>query len=131
MEKFKKELEELINKNSMENESNTPDFILAEYLTECLLTFNETQKKRNNWYVSENSEESCETEDKPTLETLISKIITIGVPLPNYDYVIGNFVSEIPTNLHSEDGKYLHPTFREACERIINWALKEGFINGN
>ena len=33
---FKKELTELINKHSLENESNTPDWILAQYLDRCL-----------------------------------------------------------------------------------------------
>lgn len=39
MTKFQKELEVLINKNSMENGSNTPDYILAEYLCSCLQAF--------------------------------------------------------------------------------------------
>lgn len=50
MEKFRKELEELINKNSLENGSNTPDFILAEYLTDCLSTFDKIVYKREEWY---------------------------------------------------------------------------------
>lgn len=47
---FKKELEQLINKYSQENGSNTPDFILAVYLNECLNLFNETVHKREEWY---------------------------------------------------------------------------------
>lgn len=47
---FEKELETLINKYSKENGSNTPDFILAEYLSNCLATFNNTIIKRENWY---------------------------------------------------------------------------------
>jgi hypothetical protein len=38
--KFREELEHLINKYSLENGSNTPDFVLAEYLTQCLLNYN-------------------------------------------------------------------------------------------
>ena len=37
---FEKELENLINIHSMENDSDTPDFILAEYLRKCLAAFN-------------------------------------------------------------------------------------------
>jgi len=48
--KFEKELEQLINKYSMENDSNTPDFILAEYLSNCLKTFNTTIQRREDWY---------------------------------------------------------------------------------
>jgi hypothetical protein len=47
---FKKELEELINKYSKENGSDTPDFILAEYLYNCLLVFDVATIKRENWY---------------------------------------------------------------------------------
>jgi len=39
LENFKQELEHLINKHSMENRSNTPDFILADYLVRCLENF--------------------------------------------------------------------------------------------
>jgi hypothetical protein len=47
---FEKELEILINKYSKENDSNTPDFILAEYLSNCLKTFNTALQKRAHWY---------------------------------------------------------------------------------
>ena len=47
---FEKELEELINRHSKENGSDTPDFILAEYLLGCLNNFNTTIKERESWY---------------------------------------------------------------------------------
>lgn len=47
---FRKELETLINRHSRENGSNTPDFILAEYLEGCLQVFDETLAKREIWY---------------------------------------------------------------------------------
>jgi hypothetical protein len=52
-EDFKRELKCLINRYSMENDSNTPDFILAEYLYNCLIVFNNTVKKRSDWYKKE------------------------------------------------------------------------------
>jgi hypothetical protein len=48
--KFQTELEQLINKYSIESESNTPDFILAEYLGNCLNTFNTAIQRRETWY---------------------------------------------------------------------------------
>lgn len=39
---FEKELAILINKYSKENESDTPDFILARYLKDCLANYTET-----------------------------------------------------------------------------------------
>ena len=53
METFEKELCNLLNSLSMENESNTPDFILARYLTNCLKTFNATTCERSAWYIVE------------------------------------------------------------------------------
>ncbi len=47
---FRKEIENLINKNSMENGSNTPDFILAEYLSSCLKNFDTAVNNREKWY---------------------------------------------------------------------------------
>jgi hypothetical protein len=47
---FEKALEQLINCHSIENESNTPDFILAEYIRGCLDTFRNTVNKRDKWY---------------------------------------------------------------------------------
>ena len=45
-----KELADVLNRNSAENASNTPDFILAKYLIFCLNAFNETIKLREAWY---------------------------------------------------------------------------------
>lgn len=36
----------MINKNCMENDSNTPDFILAEYLVNCLKSFDIACKQK-------------------------------------------------------------------------------------
>lgn len=47
---FEKELEHLINRHSKENASDTPDFILAAYLSDCLRTFNHATVKRSIWY---------------------------------------------------------------------------------
>lgn len=48
--KFEKELEDLINRHSKENESNTPDFILAQYMSNCLKNFNIATQQRETWY---------------------------------------------------------------------------------
>ena len=48
--KFEKELSDLINRHSKENDSNTADFILAKYLVNCLKCFNEATNRRDKWY---------------------------------------------------------------------------------
>lgn len=50
IEAFTKDLEHLINYHSLENLSNTPDFIIAEYLTTCLLNYNDAVTKRDKWF---------------------------------------------------------------------------------
>ena len=49
-ESFKRELESLINRFSQENGSNTPDFILAQYLLACLQAWNDSVTAREKWY---------------------------------------------------------------------------------
>lgn len=41
---------EVVNKHSLENLCNTPDFILGEYLFQCLMNYNDAVVSRNNWY---------------------------------------------------------------------------------
>lgn len=40
----------VVNKLSLENDSNTPDFIIAEYLYDCLINFHATVSQRIVWY---------------------------------------------------------------------------------
>ena len=47
---FNEELCELINRHSMENGSNTPDYILANYLEMCLTAFGVAQRERDSFY---------------------------------------------------------------------------------
>jgi hypothetical protein len=47
---FASELESLINRHSMENASDTPDFILAHYLLACLLAWNTCVQQRESWH---------------------------------------------------------------------------------
>jgi hypothetical protein len=39
-----------LNQFSAENGSNTPDFILAQYLLGCLAAFNAASRARETWY---------------------------------------------------------------------------------
>ena len=50
MKDFKDALTDLLNHYSMENRSNTPDFILALYLEACLLAFDTAVQQRETWY---------------------------------------------------------------------------------
>jgi hypothetical protein len=50
MSEFEKKLRDLINYHSMENGSDTPDFILAKYLSDCLAAFDYATRVRATWY---------------------------------------------------------------------------------
>ena len=50
MTTFEQELRNLINRHSVENASNTPDFILAQYLVSCLVVFTAAVQQRETWY---------------------------------------------------------------------------------
>lgn len=66
---FERELASLINRHSKENESNTPDFILAQYMLNCLNAFTLASRTREKWYGKELSiggvRASTRVEDDP------------------------------------------------------------------
>ncbi len=54
--KLEQELTMLLNRHSVENESDTPDFVLAEYMCNCLKAWNRAMKQRDN-FTKDNSDE--------------------------------------------------------------------------
>lgn len=47
---FQNRLKDLINEFNIEDGSNTPDFILAEYLVNCLRAYETIHKSNEDWY---------------------------------------------------------------------------------
>lgn len=47
---FKEELTELLNKHSKDNDTNTPDFILAGLITDFLESLERVIKARDQWH---------------------------------------------------------------------------------
>lgn len=47
---FRGRLENLLNEYTLETGSNTPDFILAEYMCRCLEAFDAAVEARERWY---------------------------------------------------------------------------------
>jgi hypothetical protein len=50
MNEFERELQELLNRYSKENESQTPDYILAHYIKYSLKAFNQAVNLREELY---------------------------------------------------------------------------------
>ena len=47
---FLSDVEQLVNRYSLENKSNTPDFILAEFMGHCLAAFEASSLRREAWF---------------------------------------------------------------------------------
>jgi hypothetical protein len=71
IEEFKKELISLVNKYSIENRSNTPDYLIADYLFHCLLAFETATNRRDKWYGDEKKyvrqQDRIEDDDVPSV----------------------------------------------------------------
>lgn len=67
---FRKELEAAINRNSIENASDTPDWVLADYLCACLEAWNHGVRTREAYYgrTQEAVPASKPVEKKPAFE---------------------------------------------------------------
>lgn len=48
LDEFQKELTALINKHSIDNHSNTPDFVLAEYMIDALMAYRSAKSRADN-----------------------------------------------------------------------------------
>jgi len=61
---LEKKLTRLLNEESRESDSNTPDFLLAEFMLNCLDAFELTSNKREVWYGVNLRCEDTEPRDK-------------------------------------------------------------------
>lgn len=84
MKTFREKLSSLINCHSKENGSDTPDFILAEYLGDCLVAFDNATKRRNEWY--EPHEEKQKMMSKEDAERL--KMVQLEARATETDIII-------------------------------------------
>lgn len=50
MKTFETELSALINKYSEDNFAETPDFLLAQFLTSCIRAYGVATKRREEWF---------------------------------------------------------------------------------
>ena len=58
---FEDELEILLNKYGKENGSDTPAFMLANFLVRCLEAFDLCVSRRTQWYDEGKKEGSCDS----------------------------------------------------------------------
>jgi len=80
---FYSKLIELINCHSLENGSNTPDYVLAEFLMHALEAFDSAVVKRGLFY---NDPEISKTEVGPQLEC--GKVHNLKTWMPQFQYIV-------------------------------------------
>jgi hypothetical protein len=68
LDSFRYQLTTLINTCSLENRSDTPDFILSSYLTACLNAFDNAVKRRTRWYAPVEEKLSGDETTSPALD---------------------------------------------------------------
>ena len=62
MEDLQAEISRLLNRHSREQDSDTPDFILAKYLVTCLCAFEVGVNRRDGWYKTKPDEKKHDSE---------------------------------------------------------------------
>ncbi len=60
-----RDLTELLNKHSVENASDTPDFVLAIYLLACLEAFGRAVKRRDSWFADSEAHKPAKNGNLP------------------------------------------------------------------
>lgn len=67
---FEQKLQSLINTYSIENQSNTPDFILVQYIRNCLDAFASATRQRDTWFSFIPFENSILKDEVPPLQEM-------------------------------------------------------------
>ncbi len=98
---FRQEIQHLINRRCMENGSNTPDFILAEYLQGCLDTFDKAVMAREKWYGR--SGQGFGVEGKHLHVAVFDEAHVVPVPNPHAPQKISDFLVPAPVDAPPED----------------------------
>lgn len=63
---YRQDLESAVNRNSIENGSDTPDFIIAEFLADCTAALDKAIKRREKWYGRNTGEGAAVLGDVPS-----------------------------------------------------------------
>lgn len=77
MSDLRKEIQRAINRCSAENGSNTPDFLLADFLVGCLAAFDQTVTAREKWYGRDPARgpASCADPPSPTTREALASLL--------------------------------------------------------
>jgi len=62
---FKRDLADTLNRHCAESASDTPDFVLAEYMLDCLRAFDKALAARIDWYAEPKLEPGDDHDEEP------------------------------------------------------------------
>lgn len=79
-----KEIAEVCNRHSIENRSDTPDFMLAEYMLGCLTVYENTITNRKEMKTPSNAEKHCTSLDCPELRSICCGAKSKFIPSRDY-----------------------------------------------
>ncbi len=68
---FRKDLAALINRYNMEDASDTPDWILANFLRGCLTAFDTATNNRTGWYSLDSCGDEATTKPMPDRDAAV------------------------------------------------------------
>lgn len=105
---FEVDLSHLLNRHSKENESGTPDHILAEYLIDCLKVYNKAVVRRAAW--------RQEPIELPALHDLENGVRTVPLVVYSGNLRMRNEIGE--AKIKMTPGEQLDPPFGQ-IEAVI------------
>jgi hypothetical protein len=132
MDAFGKELRDLINRNSKENGSDTPDFILAEFLYGCLILFDRTTKERSRWYGNKDTIPTIDIKPTPSLGVLAELIEAWGKWNQNVDMPSDNIKNWESLEIAMARFIALAPAIKELVEvfdNVMDSAMPSRYTN--
>jgi len=99
-EQFMRELAQVVNRNGAERHSNTPDFVLGEFLFECMAAFDRATVAREKWY-------GCGSRAKPHTDEKVRAAIAFCREKFRNDGAAGESVHVLCDALEALDARIL------------------------
>lgn len=101
------ELTSVLNRYSAENASNTPDFILANYLMTCLVNFNVAVQSRDQWYGVDLRPGADPTPNRGKGFEGLAADVANSAPERSYEYR-SQYACKVCGNVPDNDGRLEH-----------------------
>ena len=116
-EQLSQQVSNAINRCSRECESNTPDFILAEFMVDCLKAFERLHEARTRWHCGPNMHTIPDTLPTPEVTSERVPDFCYDYPVRCPLYVIAAYASSEPEKIDTECARTLCACYNRSEER--------------